>query len=152
MWVITNRRVTTIKRRMVVDKEKFQEMVLQQLQILTEGQQKLTDGQSQLADGQQQLSNRLDLVEEGQVRIENRLGLVERGQVRLEKRIESVENGQVKLEMRLEHEVIDKIRALFDARQSQEEKLECIMEKLNNISTNVSYLVARIVKLEELVK
>jgi len=172
---------------MIMDSEKFHELVLQQLKILTEGQKELSDrlasvrtclgaveegqarvetrlgtveeGQARLEtrlgtveEGQARLETRLGAVEEGQARLETRLGAVEEGQARLETRLGTVEEGQVKLELRMENEVIEKIRALFDDREAQNERFGRIANTLDDISTDVRYLVARVVKLEKLAK
>jgi len=50
------------------------------------------------------------------------------------------------------YEVIEKIRALFDDREAQNERFNCINDKLADISTDVRYLVARVISLEKLAK
>ena len=97
-----------------MDNEKFQELVLQQLQDLAAGQKQLTDGQKDICK---------DLT-------------------KLETSMGSLEKGQLRLETRMENEVIDKIRALFDTWQVHEDKLD-------DISTDTRYLVARVAKLEK---
>jgi uncharacterized protein YoxC len=77
--------------------------------------------------------------------ITDRLDAVEKGQQALEK-------GQLKIEIRLENEVIEKIKVLFDGWQAHEDKLARIIDTLDDISTDVRYLVARVVKLEKLAK
>jgi hypothetical protein len=49
-----------------LENEKFQELVLQQLYTLTEGQKQLVEHQKQLVE-------RIELIEKGQARLENRL-------------------------------------------------------------------------------
>ncbi|NPV54900.1 MAG: hypothetical protein HPY71_15530 [Firmicutes bacterium] len=63
-----------------------------------------------------------------------------------------VEKGQLRLEARLETEVIDKVRALFDDREVQNDRLDRIESKLDDISTDTRYLVARVAKLEKSAK
>lgn len=93
-----------------MESEKFQELVLQQLQALTEGQ------------------------------------------TRLENRLDSLEKKQLKIESRLENEAIDKLKALFDTRMVQNDRFDRLEDKLDDISIDTRYLVARIVQLEKLVK
>ena len=57
-----------------------------------------------------------------------------------------------RLEYRMEHEVIDKIRALFDARAVHEDYFKRINARLDNIEIDTRYLVARVTRLEQLAK
>ena len=66
-----------------MDNEKFQELVLQQLTSLTEGQARLLERQSTLEEGQARLLERQSSLEEGQARLSE-------GQVRIEKRLNAV--------------------------------------------------------------
>lgn len=111
--------------------ERFQELVLQQLKGL---------------------ADRMESIDEGQARLDSRMETVEKGQARLEKRLEGVEKGQLRLETRVENEVIDKIRILFDANMLQNDWYERIMDLLDDVSTDVRYLVARVAKLEKIAK
>jgi phage gp16-like protein len=118
-----------------VDNGKFQELVLKQLELLTEGQQRLDD---KLEQGQQRLDLKVDGLEQGQKRLELKMD---------------------KLELRVENEVIDKIRALFDDREMQNKRIEfhdrrldSIDEKLDRISNDTAYLVSEVISLKRLVK
>jgi hypothetical protein len=118
-----------------VDNGKFQELVLKQLELLTEGQQRLDDKPEQ---GQQRLDLKVDGLEQGQKRLEFKMD---------------------KLELRVENEVIDKIRALFDDREMQNKRIEfhdrrldSIDEKLDRISNDTAYLVSEVISLKRLVK
>ncbi len=114
-----------------MENERFQELVLKQLQVLTEGQSRL--------------ELRLDSVD-------SRLGQVESRLDSVDSRPENVEKGQLKIETRLENEVIEKIRALFDDREVQNAKLEQIIAREDNISADINYLVSRVVRLEKMAK
>ena len=131
-----------------MNNEKFQELVIHQLDKISERLGILEQGQNRLA--------------ERQIRLEEQIASLEQGQVRLEQRLDSVEDclgfvekSQLKLETRLENEVIEKIRILFDARQVHEEKMQ-LLPYLNNtverILIDTSYLVTRVTKLEKLAK
>jgi len=81
------------------------------------------------------------------------------GQERLEARLKGVEDGQLKLEARIENEVIEKIQALFDDREVQNDRFENLekrMEHLENqvegIAIDTRYLVTRLIRLEKAVK
>lgn len=100
-----------------MDNERFQELVLQQLKVLTEGQSNM----------------------------ENHLE-------KLEHKTDRIDSGLLKLETRIENEVIEKVRALFDARQVQEDKLGHISEKLDSIEIDTGYLVSRVARLEKVAK
>ncbi len=81
-----------------MDNEKFQELVVQQLQKLSEGQS----------------------------RIESRMDKLESKVDKLESKVDKLESKVDKLELRMENEVIDKIRILFDAREAQNQRLDRI--------------------------
>ncbi|RJQ30396.1 MAG: hypothetical protein C4589_03545, partial [Peptococcaceae bacterium] len=112
---------------------------------LEKGQQTLEKGQQTLEKGQQTL-------EKGQQTLEKGQQTLEKGQQTLEKGQQALEKGQLNIEIRLENEVIEKIRALFDGWQAHEEKFARIINTLDDISIDVRYLVARVVKLEKLAK
>ncbi|MGE5584354.1 MAG: hypothetical protein ACM309_02280 [Bacillota bacterium] len=104
---------------------------------LKAGQVRLETRLDGVEEGQRRLETRLDGVEEGQRRLETRLDGVEEGQRRLDARLGGVEaeigevkTGQLRLEARMESEVIDKIRILFDAFQSHQERLDRHEERL----------------------
>lgn len=81
--------------------------------------------------------------------INQRVGGLEDGQKELKTDASELKKGQLRLETRMENEVIEKIRALFDARQAEEEKLDQINGRLDNIETDTGYLVARVAQLEK---
>lgn len=66
--------------------------------------------------------------------------------------IKGIKSTVSKLEVDIENKVIEKIRALFDDREVQNERLDRIEDKLDKISTDTSYLVARVARLENLAK
>ncbi|MDH7578275.1 MAG: hypothetical protein QHH75_10770 [Bacillota bacterium] len=163
-----------------MENEKFQELVLKQLQVLTEGQSRLESRLDNVDSRLGQVEVRLDNVDSrlGQVEshlenVDSRLGQVEshlenvdsrlgRVEVRLDNvetrlenvdsRLENVEKGQLKIETRLENEVIEKIRALFDDREVQNAKLDQIIAREENILADINYLVSRVVRLEKMAK
>jgi len=112
-----------------LENEKFQELVLQQLYTLTEGQKQLVE--------------RIELIEKGQARLENRLDS-------LENRLDVLENGQTRIELRLENEIIPKITALFDGYQlrgDQIENLKLYLDgRLEAIALDINYLIGRVVR------
>lgn len=57
-----------------------------------------------------------------------------------------------KLELRMENEIVDRLHALFDDRQVQHGKLQCLEDRLESIEIDTGYLVSRVSSLEKLVK
>ena len=119
-----------------MENEKFQELVLQQLSALTEGQR-------QLVEHQKQLTENIELIEKGQARLETRLDS-------LETRLDALENGQTRVEFRLENEILPKITALFDGYQlrgDQIENLKLYLDgRLETIALDINYLIGRVVR------
>ena len=67
-------------------------------------------------------------------------------------RLGTVEKNQLRLEMRMENEIINSIKALLDGYKTHEERLDRIEDKVDDVSTDVRYLVARVTRLEKLAK
>jgi DNA repair ATPase RecN len=70
----------------------------------------------------------------------------------LDSKVDNLENGLDKLAFRMEKEVIDKLKALFDARDVRNERLKDMDERLENVETDVRYLVSRVTRLEKVAK
>ncbi|MDO7787635.1 hypothetical protein [Desulforamulus aquiferis] len=68
------------------------------------------------------------------------------------KKLDSLEKSQLRFETSIENEIIDKIRALFDAREITNEQLTKVIEKLDRIEVDTSYLANRVSTLEKLAK
>ena len=119
-----------------MENEKFQELVLQQLYTVTEGQKQLVE--------------RIELIEKGQARLENRLDSLENRLDTIENRLDVLENGQTRIELRLENEIIPKITALFDGYQlrgDQIENLKLYLDgRLEAIALDINYLIGRVVR------
>ncbi|GAB6275251.1 MAG: hypothetical protein STSR0004_21160 [Peptococcaceae bacterium] len=126
-----------------MEKDKFQELVLQQLSTVTEGQK-------QLVEHQKQLTENIELIEKGQARLEYRLDSLESRFDSLENRFNVLENGQTRIELRLENEIIPKITALFDGYQlrgDQIENLKLYLDgRLEAIALDINYLISRVVR------
>lgn len=156
-----------------MDDEKFRQVVLQQLQTLTQGQVRLDlrfgEVESRLGNvekGQGRLEARLDSVEKGQTRlgvrldgVESCLGVVEKGQSELglrldgvDSRLGAIEKGQLRLEARIEGQVMDKISALFDDREVQNDRFERMESKIDAVFADTRYLVTRIARLGEVTR
>lgn len=68
------------------------------------------------------------------------LNCLQKGQVRLEGQMDSLENNHLKLENRIENEIIEKIRALYDARSVQNDINTKIIDTLDRIETKIDCL------------
>jgi len=124
-----------------VDNNQFQELVLEQFQNINGALKELNKKHSNLEAGQQRLESRVGKIEEGQQRLENRVG-------GMENRLEGVEKGQQRIETRLENDVIEKIRALFDDREVQNDRLTRIENKLDRVANDTAYLVTEVAMLK----
>ena len=143
-----------------MENEKFQELVLQQLYTVTEGQKQLVERIELIEKGQARLENRLDTLDTLENRldtlenrldtIENRLDTIENRLDTIENRLDVLENGQTRIELRLENEIIPKITALFDGYQlrgDQIENLKLYLDgRLEAIALDINYLIGRVVR------
>jgi len=140
-----------------VENEKFQELVLQQLQALAEGQKQLSErlglveeGQARLENRIEALDNRMEVLENRMESLENRMEALENRMDSLENRMDSLENRQAKLELRLENEVIPKISTLFDGHQLRGDQIKNLKqyfdEKLDTIALDLNFLIGRVVR------
>jgi len=124
-----------------MDNEKFQELVLQQLQVLTENQKKLTEGQQQLSEkvgslteGQQQLTENQKKLTEGQNLLTEKVGSLTEGQKKLEERITKLENVVI----RIENDHGRKLAALLDGYHHNAEILDDHTERLTRIESKIT--------------
>jgi len=150
------------------------------MKALQDGQKELFGGQKELFGGQKALSERQTSLEEGQQALvvgqkaiwekltehdgvlgtllerasnaETHLGNIEVHLGNVENRLETVENNQARLEMRMENEVIDKVRALFDDREVQNIRFDKLENQLEALSIDLSFLVTRVIRLEQVAK
>jgi len=58
--------------------------------------------------------------------------------------VKGVKSTVSKFEIRIENEVIEKIRGLYDDREVQNNRFDRIESKLDDISTDVGYIAAKI--------
>lgn len=114
-----------------MDNEKFQELMLQQFQNITGELKNLNRQVANMEEGQSRLASVVD---------------------KLEVRLGTVEKGQLKLETKLENEVADKIRALFDDREVQNDKLARMEDKLERVANDTAYLVSEAARLKRAAK
>ena len=98
-----------------MDNEKFQELVLQQLRSLNEGQKNYTEKSNTLEQGQNLLAKHV---------------------TELVSNVNKLSESQV----RMENELTEKVRALFDAREVQNNINERIITSLDRIEAKVEVL------------
>lgn len=148
------------------DLEKAQRNLEVRFDGLEEAQRNLGVRFDGLEEAQNNLATRLDGLEQGQLKLVTRIDSLEKGQnglvtcldgfgqglLKLATRIDGLEKGQRRVEAHLENEVIGKIRVLFDAFQSHEERLNRIESRLEDVSTDIRYLVDRVVTVEKLAR
>ncbi len=142
-----------------MENEKFQQIVLEHLNELTSGQKKMD---SRMGNLEQDVSG----LKQDVSKMDSRLGNLEQDVSGLKKDVSVMKDDvsdlkqrQLKLETRIETELIDKTRILFDGWQLHEEKidrvegkLDQVIDKLDDLSTDTRYLVGRVAKLEKLAK
>ncbi len=147
-----------LKRRIIMINEEFQALVLKQLQLLTEGQARTenrlggmeTDIKS-LQNGQSRMETRMDNLEQGQGRMETRMDSLEKSQdmlaievMAIKSDLRGVKDTVIRTESLIENEVETRIRALYEAREVHNDRLERIENKVDDISTDVAYIAANI--------
>jgi len=138
-----------------MDTDKFQELVLQQLENLNlrigsieKGQQTLEKGQQTLEKGQQSLEKGQQALEKGQQSLEKGQQALENGQQSLEKGQQALEKGQQSLQqdiekirqsqVRMEFEHGEKLSALFDGYKSLSETMTDHTERLQRIEEKIT--------------
>ncbi|MBS3976473.1 MAG: hypothetical protein KGZ75_07070 [Syntrophomonadaceae bacterium] len=123
-----------------MDNEKFQELVLQQLTSLTEGQARLLERQSTLEEGQARLLERQSSLEEGQARLLEKQSSLEEGQARLFEKQSSLEEGQARLsegQVRIEK----RLNAVYEQTAMLTEFRTETIAKLTEISNTIDFLL-----------
>jgi len=110
---------------LMTDKE-FQELVVNQLQILTEGQQALNDKVNNLDANQVRMENELtDKVD----KLDNKVD-------KLDAKVDKLDANQI----RMENELTEKIRGLYDFREVQNDVNERIISTLERLEAKIDVL------------
>lgn len=108
------------------------------------------------------MDNRLSNLEQGQEALRADVTGLQEGQARLEKGQESqgqelkalrsdvarLEKGQQRLELRLEHEVIEKVKVLFDAHSLHLDYFESIRDSQARIEESLDMIFGQLAKLD----
>ncbi|MBO8138287.1 MAG: hypothetical protein H0Z40_09175 [Desulfotomaculum sp.] len=66
--------------------------------------------------------------------------------------VAELKRGQQRIETRIKNELVDKVRALFDAREVQGDINTKILDKLEDIEINTNYTAAKVSRLKQVVK
>ncbi|NLT94074.1 MAG: hypothetical protein GXW85_00800 [Clostridia bacterium] len=82
----------------------------------------------------------LELLLEKVTNIEQKVANIETEQQAMKADISELKDGQLRLESRMETEVIDKVRALFDAREVQHDINQRIISTLERIEAKIDVL------------
>ncbi len=122
--------------------EKVLEQILTGLKALQEGQARLEKGQG--TQGHELKELRQDQEAQGQ-----RLEHLEKGQEELIGRVGSLEKGQQRLELRLEHEVIEKVKVLFDAHSLHLDYFESIRDSQARVEELLDLVFVQVTKLDD---
>jgi len=94
----------------------------------------------QILANQREIQETLAQQKETMQQQSRRLDSLQQGQTSLEARMDSLDKSQLKLEDRIENEIIEKIRALYDARSVQEDINSRIIDTLNRIEAKLDIL------------
>ncbi len=138
-----------------MDNEKFQELVLQQLKALTEGQRQLNEGQKSLTEnyqslneghkslrenfqslneGHKSLRENFQSLNEGQMSLTENYQLLNEGQRQLTERLTKVEN----VVMRIENDHGTNLAALLDGYHHNAKVLADHTERLDRIESKIT--------------
>ncbi|AGL01125.1 hypothetical protein [Desulfoscipio gibsoniae] len=128
-----------------MDNDKFQELVLQQFQVIT-GELKI-------------LNKRVGNLEEGQARLEKSQDILVTEVIAIKSKTNEIDTKLTKQAVRVENEIEPKINTLFAGHKQHTEQLARIEERINNhterldsIEIDTGYLVSRVARLEKIAK
>ncbi len=120
-----------------MDNEKFQELVLKQLQILTEGQKSFENRQESFEKRQESFENRQESFEKRQESFEKTLESLEDGQKNIAEDLNILKNRFTMFE----NDIMPKINALFDGWKQHNDQLNRIEEQ---VSKHEEFIIKRI--------
>jgi len=132
--------------------EEFQAAVLQQLKALASEQKSMASDITNLASEQKSMGSHINNLASEQKSMASDITNLASEQKSMGSEVKEIRKGLVRLENRVENEVIEKIRALFDARADHEDKFKRIDKRLDSIENDTAYLVARVASIERLAK
>lgn len=122
-----------------MDNEKFQKLVLKKLEVI----ETIAGDVSELKEGQATLETRMNGLEKGQVALETRMNGLEKGQDILARQVSTLTEDVQEIrqsQVIMENELTEKVRALFDAREVQNDINERIVSALERIEAKVDVL------------
>ena len=156
--------------------EHHSEVLQEQTKVLTQFGEELREQKGILNQHTEMLQHHSVMLEQHSEILEKQTEMLQQHSEILDKHTEQLDwlgKGQQRLETKVENEVADKIRALFDDREIENERFDhlekrfdflehrfdrlegrfdLVINKLEDITTDVRYLVNRVDKLEKLAK
>ena len=123
--------------------EKVLQQILEELKSLREGQEAQGQRLERVEKNQEAQGRRLERLEKGQEALQKGQEALQKGQDELRQGQQDLQNQVTKLEVRMENEVIEKIRALFDARQVHLDYFESLRDALTRVEENIDHLIRR---------
>ncbi len=138
---------------LMTDKE-FQELVVNQLQILTEGQQALNDKvnnldanqvrmENELTDKVDKLDNKVDKLDDKVNELDDKVNKLDDKVNKLDNKVDKLDAKVDKLDanqIRMENELTEKIRGLYDFREVQNDVNERIISTLERLEAKIDVL------------
>jgi hypothetical protein len=123
--------------------------ILDELKSLRLGQEAQGQRLERLEQGQEALIRRVGNLEQGQEALISRVGNLEQGQEALISRVGNLEQGQRRLELRLEHEVVEKVKVLFDAHSLHLDYFESIRDSQARMEELLNMTFDQVVELDD---
>lgn len=84
--------------------------------------------------------------EEFQATLLDQLQLLAEGQRSLALEQKEIRKDLTRLEAKMENDVINKVRALFDANQVQDDRYDHVLEKLSDMDDKLDYMLLKVAK------
>lgn len=142
-----------------MDNEKFQELVLKQFDQVEKRFAENDKFQELVLKKFEENDKFQELVVNQFAKIVGQLENLNDGHIRLETRmddlgskVDKLESKVDKLQVRIENEVIEKVRALFDAQSANKDHFEQTDRRLEHIEIDTAFLVNRVTRLEKQAK
>ncbi len=117
----------------MMDNDKFQDLVLQQFQVITGELQSLKEGQKSLTEGQTRLETRMDKLEESQARLEKSQDILASEVMAIKTDVQKVKSTVI----RIEQDHGTRLGALMDGHRQNTEILDRHTEQLDRIENKI---------------
>jgi len=127
-----------------LDTEKFQELVLEQLKALNQGQSELRQDVTGLKEDVTGLKEDVTGLKEDVTGLKGDVKALQEGQAELRQDVKELWDGQQRIELRIENELIKKIGALFDGFSLRGDQLEYLQRhidrRLDCLATDITQM------------